>query len=153
MPDIDALKRSRDEAQACFATLGDLRPGTLHENYRKCGKPSCHCDGHDSPGHGPSYALNRSIRGSTRSIRIPPGEYEQTRCLVEEHERFLDISARNLEASEAFADAVRAEGRGMVGMAARKGTLRAGGRGGSLAGHRAPDRWPCRRAGFRGPGA
>ncbi len=111
MPDIDELKRSRDEAQARFATLGDLRPGTLHENYRKCGKPNCHCAGDDSPGHGPSTVLSRSIRGDTRSIRIPPEEYEQTRRLVDEHERFLDISAHYLEASEALADAVRAEGR------------------------------------------
>ena len=111
MPDIDELQRSRDKAQARFATLGDLRPGTLLENYRKCGKPNCHCAGDDSPGHGPSYVLNRSIRGNTRSIRIPPDEYEHTRRLVEEHVRFLDISACYLEASEALADAVRAEGR------------------------------------------
>ncbi len=121
MPDIDELKRSRDEAQARFATLGDLRPGTLRENYRKCGKPNCHCAGDDSPGHGPSYVLNRSIRGSTRSIRIPPEEYEQTRRLVEEHERFLDISACYLEASEALADAVRAEGRETLGDSPEKG--------------------------------
>ena len=54
MPDIDELKRCRDDAQAQFATLGDLRPGKLHENYRKCGKPNCHCADDNSPGHGPS---------------------------------------------------------------------------------------------------
>ncbi len=109
MPDIDELKRCRDDAQAQFATLGDLRPGKLHENYRKCGKPNCHCADDDSPGHGPSYVLNRSIRGRPRSVRIPPEEFERTRRLVEEHERFLDISARYLEASEALADAVRSQ--------------------------------------------
>ena len=121
MPDIEDLKRSRDQVQARFATLGDLRPGTLHENHRRCGKPNCHCAGEGSPGHGPSYVLTRSIRGSARSVRIPPEEYERTRRLVEEHERFLDISARYLEASEALADAVRAEGREPSGDGPEKG--------------------------------
>ncbi len=109
MPDIDELKRQRDDAQARFATLGDLRPGRLHENHRKCGKPNFHCADDGSPGHGPSYVLNRSIRGKTRSIRIPLGEFERTRRLVEEYERILDISARYLEASEALADAERSQ--------------------------------------------
>jgi len=109
MANMDELVRRRDQALAQFATLGDLRPGKLALNYRKCGKPRCHCAGDDSPGHGPSYVLNRSIRGKTRSIRIRPDEVAQTRALLDEHERFLVIAARYLEASEALADARRAE--------------------------------------------
>ena len=107
MPDIDELVRRRDQALEEFATLGDLRPGRLALNYRKCGKSRCHCAGDDSPGHGPSYVLNRSIRGRTRSIRIRPGEVAQTRALLNEHERFLSIVAEYLEASEALAEARR----------------------------------------------
>ncbi len=109
MANIDELVRRRDQALARFATLGDLRPGKLTLNYRKCGKSRCHCAGDDSPGHGPSYVLNRSIRGKTRSLRIRPDEVAQTRALLDEHERFLVIAAQYLEASEALADARRSE--------------------------------------------
>ncbi len=121
MPDIDELKRSRDEAQARFATLGDLRPGKLRENCRKCGKPDLRCAGGGSPGHGPSHVPSRSIRGNARSVRIPPDEHGRTRRLVEERKRFLDVSARCPEAGEALADAVRAEGRDADGDGPEKG--------------------------------
>ena len=40
---ISELEARRDRLRAELGAVGDLRPGTLVERYRKCGKPSCHC--------------------------------------------------------------------------------------------------------------
>ncbi|MFV1959003.1 MAG: DUF6788 family protein, partial [Planctomycetota bacterium] len=34
-------------------SLGDLRAGSITENYRRCGKSACRCARLDDPGHGP----------------------------------------------------------------------------------------------------
>ena len=105
MPNLLELAERRDRAREQFATLGDLRPGTLSENYRKCGKSTCRCAREGDPGHGPSWVLNRTAKGRTGSVRIPVAEIEETRRLVAEYRRFREFSAEFLEASEALAAA------------------------------------------------
>ena len=44
--DSSSLDQLRARAQALKSQLtavGELRPGSLVEHYRKCGKPNCHC--------------------------------------------------------------------------------------------------------------
>ncbi len=103
--DLVELEARRDRAQAQFATLGDLRPGTLATNYRKCGKPNCHCAVEGDPGHGPSYVLTRSIGGKKRSVRVRAEALDETRGWMAEYRRFREVSAEFLEASEALAAA------------------------------------------------
>lgn len=107
MDHIDRLIRRRDRARQRFATLGDLRPGTLNEYYRKCGKPGCHCAEDGDPGHGPGYVLNRSVGGKRSTVRIRPDEVDETRDLLREFRRFREIAEEFLEASEALAEARR----------------------------------------------
>ena len=103
--DMEDLIARRDRAQERFATLRDLRAGTLVENYRKCGKPNCHCAREGDPGHGPSYLLTRSVGGGKRAVRIRGEELDETLRLVEEYRRFRELSAEFLDASEALAAA------------------------------------------------
>ena len=109
--EIEDLIARRDRAREEFATLGDLRPGTLAQNYRKCGKPSCHCAREGDPGHGPSYVLTRSVGGKTRSVRVRAEEVDETRRLLEEYRRFRALSAEFLDASEALSAARSSAGR------------------------------------------
>ena len=128
---IDALVERRDRARDQFATLGDLRPGTLAENYRKCGKPTCRCARPGDPGHGPSYVLTRSVGGRTRSARVRADEADATRRLVDEYQRFRALSAEFLDASEALAAARSRAAREDAGAAAQKrGLSRPGSRRG-----------------------
>ena len=117
---IDALVERRDRARDQFATLGDLRPGSLAENYRKCGKPTCRCARPGDPGHGPSYVLTRSVGGRTRSARVRADEADATRRLVDEYQRFRALSAEFLDASEALAAARSRAAREDAGAAAPK---------------------------------
>jgi len=40
---LEELQERDRELKARLAQLGEMRPGSLVERYRKCGKPNCHC--------------------------------------------------------------------------------------------------------------
>src|ERR1035438_3613434 len=62
---LSELEAHRDRLKRQLSDLGDLRPGSLVERYRKCGKPNCHCAQPDEPGHGPSWSLTHNVKGKT----------------------------------------------------------------------------------------
>ena len=41
--DTPMLVAEREQLRRQLAEIGDLRPGSLVVDYRKCGKPNCHC--------------------------------------------------------------------------------------------------------------
>jgi hypothetical protein len=56
-----------------------MRPGSLVERYRRCGKPSCRCAKPGEPGHGPSLSLTHLISGKTETKIISQDAVEETR--------------------------------------------------------------------------
>lgn len=100
------LRRRRDELKGKLADVGDFRPGSLVERYRRCGKSGCHCAGKGAPGHGPSWSLTREVGGKTVTRVIPPGAVEQTRRQIGEHRRFRGLTRELIEASEQLCDAL-----------------------------------------------
>ncbi|MBZ5625573.1 MAG: hypothetical protein LAQ69_43785, partial [Acidobacteriia bacterium] len=69
---LEDLQRERSRLQDALAQVDDLRPGSLVERFRKCGKPTCHCAKPGSTGHGPSHSLTREVDGKTVTKIIPP---------------------------------------------------------------------------------
>lgn len=77
-----------------LVALGDLRPGTLSEQYNVCGTPGCRCKSEPPQKHGPRYQLSytRHGRGHTESIRperladvqAQLHTYQQLQALVQE---------------------------------------------------------------------
>jgi len=104
-PFLDDLQRERSRLQHAFSQMDDLRPGSLVERFRKCGKPSCHCAKPDSPGHGPSYSLTREVDGKTVTKIIPALAVEQTQRQIAEYRRFRDLARDFVEVSEKVCDA------------------------------------------------
>ena len=98
------LRERRDELKAELAQVGDLRPGSLVERYRRCGKPNCHCD-KDAAGHGPLWSLTREVAGKTLTTVIPSPAVEQTRQQLAEYKRFRTLAKAFGEASERLCDA------------------------------------------------
>src|SRR5450756_2271396 len=89
-----ALRDRCDTLKSQLAHVGDLRPGSLVERYRRCGKPNCHCAGKGAGGHGPSWSLTREVAGKTVTTVIPAAGVEQTRQQIAEH-RVLPASLRS----------------------------------------------------------
>ena len=105
---VQQLYRRRDELRASLAEVGDFRPGSLVERYRRCGKTGCHCTGKGAAGHGPSWSLTREVGGKTRTRVIPPDAVEQTRRQLAEQRRFRGITRELIETSEQLCDALLA---------------------------------------------
>ena len=74
-------------------TLGDLRPGTLSEQYNVCGKAGCACKADPPRKHGPYYQVSFTWQGRSRTqfvrrehvatVRQQLRTYERLRELVE----------------------------------------------------------------------
>jgi hypothetical protein len=109
MPDsaqtLELLLRQRDSIRAELAQVGDLRPGSLVERYRKCGKPSCHCAVKGARGHGPSYSLTRPVKGKTVTRLIPPGPAVAcTQAQIAEYHHLRDMVRNLIEINEQLCD-------------------------------------------------
>ena len=77
MPEsLQELETQRAKILRQFATLGDLRSGSICAVSRRCGKPSCHCAKPNDPGHDPQIRLTRKVDGKDRRpnpfLRRPP---------------------------------------------------------------------------------
>lgn len=103
---LPALLLQRDQIKAQLAQIGDMRPGSLVERYRRCGKPSCHCARKGARGHGPCYSLTRAVRGKTQTRVLPAGAaVEQTRAQIAEYHRFRDLVRQLITVSEQICEA------------------------------------------------
>jgi hypothetical protein len=99
------LRSRRDDLRRALAQVGDLRPGSLVERYRRCGKPTCHCAQPGDRGHGPSWSLTREVAGKTVTTVIPEAAVAPTRAHVAEYHRFRGLVRDFLDASEQWCDA------------------------------------------------
>jgi len=49
---LDELLSRRDQLLREITKIGDMRQGSISENYRRCGRAGCCCADSDHPGHG-----------------------------------------------------------------------------------------------------
>ena len=101
---IEQLRNRRDEVRARLAEVGDFRPGSLVERYRRCGKPNCHCAGEAAEGHGPTWSLTREVSGKTITTIIPAAAVKETRRQIAEYKRFRALAKEMVDANEQLCD-------------------------------------------------
>ena len=99
------LEERRTELKGSLAELGEMRPGSLVERYRRSGKPNCHCAAPDAACHGPSWSLTREVAGKTVTKVIGATAVEQTRRQIDEYRRFRLLIRALVEVSEQLCDA------------------------------------------------
>ncbi len=97
---LQQLAERRGHLRAQIAAVGDLRPGSLVERFRRCGKPTCHCAEPGARAHGPSYSLTHAVEGKTITKIIPAPAVERTRAQIAEHRRFRELTRRFVEVNE-----------------------------------------------------
>ena len=61
------LERKIQRIQRELATLGDLRPGSLSEQYNVCGVAGCRCKASPPKKHGPYSQLSFTRKGKATS--------------------------------------------------------------------------------------
>ena len=103
----DDLVEERGQLLQELADIGDLRQGSLRAQYRKCGKPNCHCAGEGAQGHGPYWLLTWLDRdtGKSRGRTIPADAVDQTRAQIGEYQRLRGLVRELIEVSGRICDA------------------------------------------------
>jgi hypothetical protein len=104
--ELAALRSRRDAIKLEIGELGDLRPGSLVERYRRCGKAGCRCMRAGERGHGPAWSLTRSLSGRTVTRLVPAGEaVDLTRAHLAEYRRLRRLLQEFLDLSEQLCEA------------------------------------------------
>jgi len=98
--EIVFLENQIEKIKGELGQIGDLRPGSLSEQYNVCGNPNCRCKTDPSKRHGPYYQLSftRKGRSSTKFVKKPHlsavkkqlQNYAQLRSLVD---RWIELSS------------------------------------------------------------
>jgi len=99
------LEAQRERLKLQLSGLGDLRPGSLVERFRKCGKPNCHCARPGEPGHGPSWSLTHDVKGKTATKIIPKAFVPHTREHIAEYQRLRHITSELVTVNEQICEA------------------------------------------------
>lgn len=102
---IEELSAQSEALKSQLAAVGEMRPGSLVERYRKCGKPNCHCARRGARGHGPDWILTREVHGTTVTRAVPSGlAVQQTRAQIQEYQRFRALIRQLVEVNERICD-------------------------------------------------
>lgn len=90
-----------------LAAIGDIRRGSLSENWRRCGKPACRrCADPGSRGHGPRWLWTRTVAGrGTIGRQLKPEEVGKVRGELARYQEFAAVSEQIVEVSEAICEA------------------------------------------------
>jgi hypothetical protein len=90
-----------------LAATGDFRRGSVSENWRRCGKPSCRrCAEPGSRGHGPRWLWTRTVPGrGTIGRQLRAEELGKVRAELENYQRFAALAEEIAEVSEAICEA------------------------------------------------
>ena len=103
----DALRHERAEIIKELENLGEFRRGTVSTNYRRCGKPTCHCSKEGERGHGPQHLWNATIEGRSvaRDLKSVP-EVKRYEEETSRYRRFLTLCKRFVEINERLCEVV-----------------------------------------------
>ena len=119
---IESLESKQAELREAISRGADMRPGSLVERYRRCGKQGCHCAGEGERGHGPSWSLTREVAGKTVTKVIPPDAVDATQAQIAEHRRFRATVHELVETSERLCEARLMQDGAASDEAEKKGT-------------------------------
>ena len=99
------LEKKRDDLYRKLAALGDFRPGTVSEIFRRCGKKNCACARKGHPGHGPQYKWTFKVKGKTISRTLHPGpELWKFMEETDRHREFKRLCKELIEVNEQLCD-------------------------------------------------
>jgi hypothetical protein len=85
------LLRRIKRVKATLAGLGDLRPGSLSEQYNTCSGPGCRCKTDPSQRHGPYHQLSFSRRGRSHSENVAPHDVAAVQAQIDNYRRLRDL--------------------------------------------------------------
>jgi hypothetical protein len=77
-----------------IASLGDLRPGALSQQYNACGDPRCRCKTDPSLRHGPFYQLSYTWHGKSTTRHVRKSDVIQVKQQIRNYRRLQKLVDR-----------------------------------------------------------
>ena len=89
-----------DEIKQRLGNLGEMRPGSLSEQYNVCGNPTCRCKDPEQPQkHGPYYQLSYTHKGRSTTEFVKKDRVSEVRQQTRNHRAFKELTAEWVELS------------------------------------------------------
>lgn len=85
------LTRRIEEVKAALAGLGDLRPGTLSEQYNVCRTPGCRCKADPPQRHGPYHQLSYSHKGRSTTEHVAPEHLDSVAAQIATYRKLRSL--------------------------------------------------------------
>lgn len=84
-----------ERVKAQLMKIGDMRPGSLSQQYSACQKPGCKCVDPIKPQkHGPFYQLSYSHRGKSTTQFVRPQFVPQVRKQLAAYKKFKALTEK-----------------------------------------------------------
>jgi hypothetical protein len=90
-PQPRALEAKIAKIKAALAALGDLRPGTLSQQYNVCGNPACRCKASPPQKHGPYSQVSFTWQGKSQSQFVRREDLSAVRAQVRNYQRLRTL--------------------------------------------------------------
>ena len=97
-----ALEAKIDRIKKQLSELGELRPGSLSEQYNVCGKEGCRCKADPPEKHVPYYQISFSRHGKSRSQFVRKEDLPRVKRQLKNYERLRDLVDQWIELSLAL---------------------------------------------------
>jgi hypothetical protein len=88
---IQGLERRIERVRRELGTLGDLRPGSLSEQYNVCGVEGCRCKASPPQKHGPYYQLSFTRKGKSSSRFVRRQELATVKRQLKNYARLREL--------------------------------------------------------------
>ena len=85
------LSRRIERIKTKLVKLGDLRPGSLSEQYNTCRTPGCRCKADPPQRHGPYHQLNYTRNGKSRTENVRPEDLVAVRAQLANYAKLRDL--------------------------------------------------------------
>lgn len=101
---IQTLQREIDRIKKALTGLGELRPGSLSEQYNVCGKAGCRCKAEPPQKHGPYYQISYTRKGRSSSKFVKREDVTAVKRQIKNYEKMRKLIDEWIAAAEELSD-------------------------------------------------
>ncbi|MBI5818484.1 MAG: hypothetical protein HZA88_05810 [Verrucomicrobia bacterium] len=99
-----ALEAQIKQIKRELTALGDLRPGSLSQQFNVCGSPGCRCKASPAQKHGPYYQLSYTRKGKGGTRFVKKEDVAATEAAIANYVRCRDLIDRWIDLATELCD-------------------------------------------------
>jgi len=96
---IEVLERQVERIKQELLELGDLRPGSLSEQFNVCGTPGCKCKKSPPQKHGPYYQVSYTRKGKSGTKFVKRQQVAAVKRQLRNYARMRELVDRWVQAA------------------------------------------------------